>query len=574
MCVHVIGLASFNLGGYFNRYIMLKIEEDIINVVRKAVENKFPDLPEKVLSNIYLESPKERKFGDFSINFAMHFAKDLKKPPRDIAGAIVEEMKKLSTGQPLGDAIEDIKIEGPGFINCYLSIKIVISALKEILCQGDKFGRQSVGKGTSAQIEFVSANPTGPLTVAHGRQAAIGDSLVRILQFCGYKAVREYYINDEGVQMDILGKSVKARFMEIIGKTPEPLENGYKGEYIYNIAEEIRDGLKKDGYEGLSDDFFIDYAYKWIMHRIKKDLDDFGVNFDTWYSQRKLSKSGKIKKALAILQDKGFLYETDGATWFRSTEFGDDKDRVVIKKDGAFTYLAPDVAYHREKATKGYDWVINIWGPDHHGYVNRLKAAWQALGYSKDSLSILISQLVTLYRDKKPIMMSTREGNFITLRQVIDEVGKDAARFFFMMRRRDSHLDFDLELAKAKTMDNPVYYIQYAHARIASVVKFSGDIKPDLKNLQLLSKPEEVNIIKALMQYPKVICSSANNLEPYILLSYLQDLASLFHSYYDAYRIVTNDASLTRARIALTKALKTVLFSGLTLLGVGAPEKM
>ncbi|MEE8317424.1 MAG: arginine--tRNA ligase, partial [Candidatus Omnitrophota bacterium] len=283
---------------------------------------------------------------------------------------------------------------------------------------------------------------------------------------------------------------------------------------------------------------------------------------------------GKIQRALSLLKDKGFLYEKDGATWFRSTEFGDDKDRVVIKNDGSFTYLAPDVAYHKEKLRKGYTKVINIWGPDHHGYVNRLKAACCALGFKQSAVSILIAQLVTLYRDKRPVKMSTREGQFITLRQVIDEVGKDAGRFFFMMRRTDSHLDFDLELAKARTMDNPVYYIQYAHARISSVINFSGSIKADLRNLDSLDKPEEIDIIKKLMQYPKIIESSARNLEPYLLLSYLQDLATLFHSYYNSYRIVTEDSIVTRARLALTKALKAVLFSGLGLLGVGAPEKM
>jgi arginyl-tRNA synthetase len=551
---------------------MSKTEDTILNIVEKAVKGLSPACPNALLSNIYLETPKEKRFGDFSTNVAMRITKEIRKPPMDIALEIVEGIKGLSEYLIIRDTISEIKVERPGFINFYLSNKAAITVLKEILAEGGRFGRLRLGKRKRVQIEFVSANPTGPLTVAHGRQAAIGDSLARIMESCGYKVTREYYVNDEGVQIDLLARSVRARLMELDGKPSVFPENGYKGHYIYEIAKEIKDKEKRPG--SLSQDFFIAYACRWIMRMIKKDLNDFGVRFDVWYSQKKLSKSGKIQKSLSILRDKGFLYEKDGATWFRSTELGDDKDRVVIKNDGSFTYLAPDIAYHKEKLKKGYTKVINIWGPDHHGYVNRLKAACQALGFRKEAVSILIAQLVTLYRDKRPVRMSTREGQFITLRQVIDEVGKDAGRFFFMMRRTDSHLDFDLELAKARTMDNPVYYIQYAHARISSVINFSGNMKPDLKNLDTLDKPEEIDIIKKLMQYPKIISSSARNLEPYLLLSYLQDLASLFHSYYNSYRIVTEDSIVTRARLALAKALKAVLFSGLGLLGVGAPEKM
>lgn len=552
---------------------MLKIERYIINLIHEAVKVRLPGCKDEFLSGIYLEIPKEKRFGDFSTNVAMRLTKELRKPPLDIATKIVEEIKKVSAKSVLKEKIREVKIENPGFINFYLSNELVMDGLKEIIDQGEKFGHLSIGKGKKVHIEFVSANPTGPLTVAHGRQAAVGDSLARILECCGYKVTREYYVNDEGVQMGILAQSVKARFMEAMGEKCDFPENGYKGDYISEIANQIKDEVvaKK---KTLPDEFFGEYAYKRLMATIKKDLIDFGVGFDVWYSQKKLSASGKIEKTLAILKDKGFLYEKDGATWFVSTRFGDDKDRVVIKKDGSYTYLAPDIAYHKEKFEKGYERVINIWGPDHHGYVNRVKAACQALGFNKDALSILISQLVTLYRDKKLIRMSTREGEFITLREVIDEVGKDAGRFFFMMRRTDSHLDFDLGLAKSKTMDNPVFYIQYAHARIASIIKFSENTKADLKNLHLLDKPQEIDIIKRLMQYPKMLESSARNLEPYTLLSYLQELAGLFHSYYDSYRIVTDDEVITKTRIALIKAIKTVLFSGLTLLGVSAPDKM
>lgn len=552
---------------------MLKIERYIINLIHEAVKVRLPGCKDEFLSGIYLEIPKEKRFGDFSTNVAMRLTKELREPPLDIAAKIVEEIKKVSAKSALKEKIREVKIEDPGFINFYLSNELVMDGLKEIIDQGEKFGHLSIGKGKKVQIEFVSANPTGPLTVAHGRQAAVGDSLARILECCGYKVTREYYVNDEGVQIGILAQSVKARFMEAMGEKYNFPENGYKGDYISEIANQIKDEVvaKK---KTLPDEFFGEYAYKRLMTTIKKDLSDFGVDFDVWYSQKKLSASGKIEKALAILKDKGFLYEKDGATWFASTRFGDDKDRVVIKSDGSYTYLTPDIAYHKEKFEKGYEKVINIWGPDHHGYVNRVKAACQALGFNKDALSILISQLVTLYRDKKLIRMSTREGEFITLREVIDEVGKDAGRFFFMMRRTDSHLDFDLELAKSKTMDNPVFYIQYAHARIASIIKFSENTKADLKNLHLLDKPQEIDIIKKLMQYPKIIESSARNLEPYTLLSYLQELAGHFHSYYDSCRIVTDNRVITKTRIALIKAIKTVLFSGLTLLGVSTPDKM
>ena len=539
---------------------MSKIEKTIIKSLQKAVKGVYKDCPKEALSDIYLEVPKEKRFGDFSANVAMRLTKDLKRSPMDIATEIASGLKGY-----------DVKIERPGFINFYLTDKVVLDSLGEILAQKDRFGRLTVGKGKSVQIEFVSANPTGPLTVAHGRQAALGDSLARIMEYCGYKVVREYYINDEGVQISLLRKSVKERFKEISGEKSDFPEDGYKGEYIYEIAREIQ-SLKLD--KNIPDDFFKEFAYEWMMKGIKKDLEDFGVKFDVWYSQKKLTETGKIEKALAVLKKKGFLYDKNGALWFASSMFGDDKDRVIIKSDKSFTYLAPDIAYHKEKFEKGYDRIVNIWGPDHHGYINRLKAACQALGYDKDRLSILIAQLVSLYRDKKPVAMSTRQGEFVTLRQVITEVGRDAGRFFFMMRRTDSHLDFDLELAKQKTMDNPVYYIQYAHARISSVMNFSGENKPDAKKLSLLNKPEEINIIKTLMQFPGILETSARNLEPYTLLAYLQDLASLFHSYYASNRIVTDDKSLTAARLLLAKAVKTVLFNGLSLLGVSAPEKM
>ncbi|MFA4991845.1 MAG: arginine--tRNA ligase [Candidatus Omnitrophota bacterium] len=549
---------------------MLKIERDLINSINSILGKVFPDARIDP-SDVYLDAPKEKRFGDYSTNIAMRISKLIKKPPMDAAAIVAAEIKNSAE---CSETIESVKIEKPGFINLYLKDGAVPSELKEILEAGDKFGGSSAGNGRKAQIEFVSANPTGPLTVAHGRQAAIGDSLARILGFCGYKVTREYYINDEGVQIQALGKSVKARLMELLGAKSDFPENGYKGQYVYDVAKRIKDSAADQDLSAVSDDFFMEEACEDIMRTIIRDLEDFGVHFDEWFSQKSLARTGKIEKTLDALRKKGFLFEQEGATWFRSTQFKDDKDRVVIKSDGSYTYVTPDMAYHREKFEKGYDKIIDILGPDHHGYILRIKAACQALGYDAGKLHIMIAQLVTLYRSGNLVRMSTREGEFITLREVMDEIGKDAARFFFIMRKVESHLDFDLELAKQKTMDNPVYYIQYAHARISSIIAFRGDEKTGMDNLSLLDKTEELDLIKKLAQYPKAIINAGENLEPYTLLAYLQELAGAFHSYYNSHRIVTEDSLLTEARLSLAKAVKTVLSSGLGLLGVSAPEKM
>jgi len=546
---------------------MTDIEIELKALIREAVEKAFPEIAEKTGAWILFDVPKEKRFGDLSVNIAMRLSRELKKAPFDIAGSIAQHIRKTGS-------IQDVKVEKPGFINFYISNSGALDALRQIIGEGDSFGSSSAGKGKKAQIEFVSANPTGPLTVAHGRQAAIGDSLARILKFCGYEVIKEYYINDEGVQIQALANSVKARLMEALGEKSEFPENGYKGSYIYDIANRIKEANPPEKIKKLPDEFYMQEAADTIMDSIKKDLEDFGVDFDVWYSQKSLAKSGNIEKTLEILKDKEFVYEKDGAVWFRSTDFGDDKDRVLIKNDGSYTYVTPDIAYHKEKFEQGFDRVINIWGPDHHGYIPRIKAACQALGFDKEKLSILIAQLVTLYRDGKPVRMSTREGEFVTLREIMDEVGRDAARFFFIMRNTDSHLDFDLGLAKAHTMDNPVYYIQYAHARISSIMDFSRNEKPKLETIGLLDKEQEMGLIKALMLYPNTIQAAANNLEPHILLAYLEDLAGLFHSYYNAYRVVTDDKPLTEARIALSYTIKKVLASGLNLLGVNAPESM
>jgi arginyl-tRNA synthetase len=424
-------------------------------------------------------------------------------------------------------------------------------------------------------VEFVSANPTGPLTIAHGRQAAIGDSLANILEFTGYRVTREYYLNDEGTQIDILGRSIQARYRGLLGMEEDFPEDGYKGAYIYDIAKDFRSryGSRFAGRTDIKP--FREFGLKWILKDIKEDLSEFGVGFDVWYSQRKLRSSGKVAKAIGLLRKRGHIFENEGAVWFRSTAFGDDKDRVVVKSDGSHTYLAPDIAYHLEKYRRGFRRIIDIWGPDHHGYVPRMKAAIQALGFPKDSVDVLIVQLATLYKGGAAVSMSTRAGEFVTLREVREEVGKDVSRFCFIMRRLSSHLDFDLDAVKKESADNPVYYIQYAHARIWSILEKGASAEKSASfDPGLLDKPEEVALIRTLSQFPTAVALGAKTLEPYAVLQYLQGLAGLFHSFYNKHRVVSDDPRLTRARLVLVDGVRTVLANGLRLLGVSLPKKM
>lgn len=560
---------------------MLIIEDKICKLIHSCIREFSPHIPEEKVPQVYLEIPKLEKFGEFSTNVAMRLASILSKPSKEVSEAFFEILKERLEKSELKTLIKKMDLVPPGFINLYLTEQAFYMMLKDIIKGGLRFGQTRPRESKKVLIEFVSANPTGPLTVAHARQAAIGDSLGNILKFCGHRVTKEYYINDEGIQMALLGRSVRARYFELLGKADGACfpESGYKGEYIYQIAKEVKKRyrnkfLEKSESESL--DFFIQFAYRSIMKGIKKDLKDFAVEFDTWFSQKALRSSGKIESSLEFLKRKDFLYEKDGAVWFKATIFEDEKDRVVIKKDGNFTYIAPDIAYHRDKFERGFDDVINIWGPDHHGYIPRIKAAVEALGYPKERLSILLVQLATLSREGRPIRMSTRQGEFITMREVMDEVGRDAARFFFLMRKQNSHLDFDLELAKKESPENPVYYIQYAHARVASVLRFSNiKLRASLKiKFSLLDKKEELELIKRLAQFPKVIFQSAESLEPYYIVSYLLELAKLFHFFYNTYRIVSDDKGLTCARLALVSAAKNVLANGLRLLGVSAPEKM
>jgi len=518
-------------------------------------------------------------FGDLSTNAAMRIGHQLRRPAKEVAVFLVERINSRLKYSQLDSFVDRVEIKGPGFINFHLKNTSLYYVLDEIKALKNNYAKNNLGAGKKIQIEFVSANPTGPLTVAHGRQAVFGDSLASILEFSGFKVVREYYVNDEGRQIDILGQSIRARYLELVGEELTFPEDGYKGTYIRTLASEIK---KKFGKRKRKNpvSYFSKYGYSALLKEIRKDLDEFGVKFNVWYSQKRLREKGITKKALNILQKKNFLYKKEGAVWFKSSQFGDEKDRVVVKSDGAHTYIAPDIGYHMDKYKRRFERVINIWGPDHHGYIPRIKAAVEALGIDPKRLDCLIAQLVTLYKGKEIIPISTREGQFITLKDVVKEVGKDAARFFFLMRRRDSLLNFDLELAKKHSLDNPVYYIQYAHARICSITEFhkSGSKSKPQKAISadktLLKTNEEFRILKTLREFPLVIKICAKGLEPYPLIPYLQDLAASFHSFYNKHRVVTDNLALTQARLELINCARIILATGLKLLGISTPTKM
>ena len=541
------------------------IQEELIALVIHALQ--VGELDKLNQNEVVLDFPTDQRFGDFSTNIALKLSKLQKVPPREIAASIVELIQKEILKSELKDIIAQVKVEGAGFINFYLQANYFYSQLNNIISCGKEALKLDAGKNKTVLLEFVSANPTGSLSVAHARQAVVGDCLANILSFIGFKVSREYYLNDEGNQINILGKSVQLRLKELKGETIEFPEDYYQGDYIREIAKEA-DKIK------IKDDDLGSFAAGYILKIIKQELIDFGINFDCWYSQKELAKSGRIEKSFAQLKIKGFLYEQDGALWFKSTAFGDDKDRVVIKTDGSQTYLAPDIAYHEDKFNRGFSWLINLWGPDHHGYINRIKAAIQALGHSSDSLSVIIVQLATIFRNGQPVQMSTRRGQYITLREVLDEVGSDAARFFFLMRRTSSHLDFDLEVAKKQSSENPVYYVQYAHARICSILRSATvQIRNNL-DLSVLKEKEELSLIKKLLEFKAAQNVCLVTCDPYMLTVYLQELSETFHKFYDLCRVLGQSDALTSARLALIKGTKIVLSCGLELLGVSRPESM
>jgi len=554
--------------------LRLQIEELVTASVREVLQDSF------ISSDpIELEKTKDKVHGDFSCNIALRLAKQFKKNPVSLADAFCFRIKEKASTPSFSSLIDKVEVKKPGFINFYLTPRAFFPVLGEVLKEGHAYGSSQKGKGKKVQIEFVSANPTGPLTVAHARQAAVGDALGNILKFLGFNVTKEYYINDEGNQIKILGQSVKARAQEILGGKDAFPEDHYQGAYVVDMAKEFmaEEKVKSlDALSALSDKTFQLFGVRYLMDLIRKDLNDFGVHFDVWTSQAQVATNENIEKALNIIEKKGYIYSQDGAVWFRSTALGDDKDRVVKKSDGLYTYLSPDIAYHKNKFDRGFDWVINILGPDHHGYISRLKAAVQALGHDPKQIDVLIVQLATLFRKGQPISMSTRKGEFISLREVIDEVGVDAARFFFLLRHIDAHLEFDLELAKEQTPENPVYYIQYAHARINSIFVKAKEAKivAASNDFSLLKEEEELDLIKKMASFEDALSMCLYQIDPFALLTYLMDFAGTFHRFYDKHKVVGEDPKLSSQRLALVMAAKIIFANGLSLVGVSVPEKM
>jgi arginyl-tRNA synthetase len=525
---------------------------------------------------ITLETPKDKNHGDMSSTFALSMAKIEGKPPRKIAEIVLANL------QDEEGIIEKTEIAGPGFINFFLKQDRWRKTLFDIDSEAHEYGLKDIGKGERVQVEFVSANPTGPLHVGHGRGAAVGDALANLLSAVGYDVQREFYINDAGRQVRLLAQSLYARYQQALGNNITFPEDGYHGEYIAEVAQEF---IKVHGNKFLNRPLdecaaiFADFGKDAMLADIRTDLEAFGVRFDVWFSEQTLLADNSVQKSLVELRERGYLYDQDGAQWLKSTAFGDDKDRVVVKKDGEYTYLASDIAYHRNKLARGFTQLVNIWGADHHGYIPRVQAVIQAFGHPKGSLHVLLVQLVSILRHGQPVPMSKRAGNFVTLRDVVQDVGADAARYIFLTRKTDSHLDFDLDIAKEQSRENPVYYVQYAHARIASVfreVETRNIQVPgrDAVKIDLLDLEEEQNIIKALAKYPEMIEEAALAYEPHRITFYLQDLAGLLHNYYFKHRIITEDLARTGARLFLMKQVKTVIQSALKILGVNAPDKM
>ncbi|MCY7978218.1 arginine--tRNA ligase [Bacillus inaquosorum] len=549
--------------------------KDVLKEEIKAAVLKAGLAEESQIPNVILETPKDKTHGDYSTNMAMQLARIAKKAPRQIAEEIVAHFDKGKA------SIEKLDIAGPGFINFYMNNQYLTKLIPSVLKAGEAYGETNIGNGERVQVEFVSANPTGDLHLGHARGAAVGDSLCNVLSKAGYDVSREYYINDAGNQINNLALSVEVRYFEALGLEKPMPEDGYRGEDIIAIgkrlAEEYGDRfVNEEESERLA--FFRDYGLKYELEKLRKDLENFRVPFDVWYSETSLYQNGKIDKALEALREKGHVYEEDGATWFRSTAFGDDKDRVLIKKDGSYTYLLPDIAYHKDKLDRGFDKLINVWGADHHGYIPRMKAAIEALGYEKGTLEVEIIQLVHLYKNGEKMKMSKRTGKAVTMRDLIEEVGLDAVRYFFAMRSADTHMDFDLDLAVSTSNENPVYYAQYAHARICSMLRQGEEqgLKPaaDLDFSHIQSE-KEYDLLKTIGGFPEAVAEAAEKRIPHRVTNYIYDLASSLHSFYNAEKVIDpENEEKSRARLALMKATQITLNNALQLIGVSAPEKM
>ena len=548
-----------------------EIIECALDKAKNAGELELADAPD-----IVVEKPKDEKMGDFACNIAMTLARSERKNPKVIAQIIEHNVEKGTAG------LDSVEIAGPGFLNLKMSRKFFLDRFADAVEQRNDFGNSNVGQGTKIMIEFVSANPTGPLHIGHGRGAAVGDALARILKKAGYDLKTEYYVNDVGNQMNILGRSTWLRYLELLGNDADFPEDHYRGEYIKDIAQMAIDQHGKkffDKPEGECVSFFKELAKDNILEGIKKDLSNFRVTFDNWFSEQSLYKNNSVEGAIEWLRNEGHVYDKDGAVWLKSSAFDDDKDRVIVKKTGEKTYFCSDIAYHQNKIKRGFKKLINLMGADHHGYVPRMEAVLQAMGYDKNIFKILLIQFVSLLRGGEKVAMSTRSGEFETLSDVVNEVGVDAARYYFLMRSSDAHLDFDLELAKQETSENPVFYIQYAHARICSIfrgaeekgIQFPGNGSIDLS---LLVEEEEFSIIKAILAFPEVVEKSALALEVHRISHYLLDLVSRFHGYYSRHRVISDDVPLTLARLYLLDGLRITIRNGFDLMGISVPEKM
>ncbi len=549
--------------------ILSKLIMEALNQAKLGGKLPIDGIPE-----IMLEHPREKAHGDWATNIALVLASKVKMPPRAVAQAIVESLNDTQ------GYLEKIEIAGPGFINFYLSSKWLYEVLSLIKEQGQKFGHSKVGADQKILIEFVSANPVGPMHIGHGRWAAVGDTLANVMSASGYDVKREFYVNDYGNQMDIFAESVAVRYAELLGQDVPFPEEGYRGEYIKDIAREI---IAKEGdkYMAISkedrQEIFKERAYMQILEHLKHTLQGMGVAFDFWFSERALHELSLVKKTIEELRKRGYVYDSEGAVWFKASAFGEEKDRVLVRANGEPTYFAADIAYHKNKFGRGFDRVINIWGADHHGYVARMKAAIEALGYPPEKLEVIIGQLVNLLRGGEPVRMSKRTGEMVTLDELLEEVGRDATRFFFLMRSTDSPLDFDIELAKEQSNENPVYYVQYAYARISSIIRYAKAEGIDLSgeiNYNRLETESELDLIKKLAEWPEILERVSRQRAPHPLTAYAQELAAVFHYFYTKCRVVGEDKELSTARMSLSEATRAVLKSVLNMLGVSAPERM
>ncbi len=554
------------------------MKEQLREIISRTFEQCRAEglLQSETLPKFTVELPRSREHGDLATNIAMLLAKQEKRPPREIAEMFVGKLSQADA------CILKAEIAGPGFINCFIDASVWHDVLNRIEQQAERYGSVDIGHGAKVMVEFVSANPTGPLHIGHGRGAVVGDAVARVLAFAGFDVTREYYINDVGNQMNNLGRATYLRYLELHGSDADFPDDLYKGEYIYGIARTV---MEQQGNRFVNESeessvpFFTRFASDTLLQGIKDDLHDFGVEFENWFSERVLFERGEVQKALEEFRSEGLVYEKDGALWFAASRFGDEKDRVVVKEDGKTTYFASDIAYHRDKLQRGFSSMIDIWGADHHGYIPRMRSFLRAMDVADDAFSVILIQMVNLLRAGTPVAMSTRSGEFVTLREVMDEVGRDAARFSFLTRRSDAQLDFDLEVAKKQSDENPVYYVQYAHARICSILRLAQEKNlsvPDFAEIDagLLAAPEEIDILKKLSQFPALVGGSARTHEPHRIAVYLMELVGNFHSYYNKHRVITDDKNLSQSRLHLITCIKAVLCNGLTLLGVSAPEKM